>query len=859
MKVCTTARLLVGIALIAGSDSVWSRDYFDPALLSLGDGLDAVTDLSVFESAGQIPPGTYLVTVLVNNSERGQYRIVFTIGEKGSVIPELTPSLLEELGVNTPTLPTFSGLPVDKPVSDLATLIPDARIYFDFQQQRLELSIPQVAMIPDVRSAINPELWDQGMTAFLLNYTLNGGHNRHSGLEGQSPSEQTNLFLGLHSGLNWQAWRLRSDMTLTQNYNRSGYGSTQHELQTRFSNTYLYRDIQGWRSDLLVGENYSGNDVFDSIPFRGVKLSSSDDMLPLSLRGFAPVISGIAQTNARVTVSQNGNLVYQAYVAPGPFRINDLYQTGQGGDLTVMVIESDGRIRTWTQAFSTLPLMQRPGGVKYELTAGQYNGGITTDSREANFVLGTVIYGLPHDITVYGGGLIADEYASAVAGSGISLGDFGAISGDVTFSSAHMYDERLSGLSYRARYAKSMLSTGTSVDLTTYRYSTRDYYSFADFNSSGYQLSEGQVPWAQARQRSDLQVRITQQLGDFGSLNLSGSRRDYWSNEQKNNTLSVGYNSNWQGVSYDLAYSVDRIKSGGDWPQNRQLMFNMQMPFSLFSSQPSLNRSYANYQMTHDSEGRVQQQIGVSGSAAEDHLSYRMVQGWNNNSQNGSGDSTTNLNLGWQGGQGMVNVGYSHSSHYRSLNMSANGGLVVHPNGATLSQQLGNSVAVVRAPGAAGVSVMNGGVLTDSRGYAVEPYLSPYQKNTVSLNPSTLPENVELPQSSTNVYPTKGAVVAATFTPRNGYQALVTLTKTGVPVPFGSLVTLIMEGPEPNSGIVGDAGQVYLSGLPEQGKLRVSWGRGVAQHCIAHFNLSAAVVSINNPVRILNVLCEEEL
>ncbi|MNE39815.1 Outer membrane usher protein FimD precursor [compost metagenome] len=100
-------------------------------------------------------------------------------------------------------------------------------------------------------------------------------------------------------------------------------------------------------------------------------------------------------------------------------------------------------------------------------------------------------------------------------------------------------------------------------------------------------------------------------------------------------------------------------------------------------------------------------------------------------------------------------------------------------------------------------------------------------------------------------------MVAATFTPRTGYQALITLTQAGVPVPFGTLVTLAGEGAEINSGIVGDAGQVYLSGLPEQGKLRAVWGRGTAQQCLAHFNLSKAAVSANNPVRMLNVQCEE--
>lgn len=843
--------------LACGALPAWGRDYFNPALLSLGGSQETVTDLSAFESAGRTPSGTYLVTVMVNLSERGQYRIVFIPGDKGQVRPELTPDFLTEMGVNTATLPAFRGLPSDRPVGDLALLIPEARVHFDFQQQRLELSIPQVAMKPDADSTVNPALWDQGMTAFLLNYDLNGNRSRQEGAWGQSGGEQTSLFLRLNGGMNWQAWRLRSDLNYLNSKSSSGSSKAQQIRQTRFSNTYLQRDVQALRSDVLVGENSTGNDIFDSIPFRGVRLTSSEDMLPQSLRGFAPVVSGIAQSNASVTVSQNGNVVYQAQVAPGPFRIDNLYQTGQGGDLTVTVTEADGSVRTWTQAFSALPVMQRPGGMKYELTAGRYNGGITKGSREASFMLGTFIYGLPRDVTLYGGGLLAEKYASVAAGSGVSLGKFGALSSDVTLSSAHMYDERQSGQSYRVRYAKNLLSTGSAIDLTAYRYSTRHFYSFASFNNSGYQLSEGQVPWALTRQRSDFQVRISQQLGSFGALYLSGSRTDYWDRAQPNNTLSAGYNGSWRGVNFGLAYRIDRIKSSGDWPQNRQLAFSMQVPLSLFSARPAVSRAYARYQMTHNAEGRVQQQAGVSGSAAEDRLSYSMMQGWSNNGQGGNGGSTRNLNLGWQGSRGMLNAGYSQSSQYNSLSAGASGGLIVHPDGITLSQPLGASAAVVRAPGAAGVTVMNGGLRTDGRGYAVVPYLSPYQSNTVSLDPSTLPEDVDLPQSSTRVYPTRGAVVAATFAPRKGYQALITLNRAGVPVPFGTVVTLTGRGGETNSSIVGDAGQVYLSGLPEQGKLIAAWGRGAAQQCRAGFNLNKATVSANNPVRMLNVKCQD--
>lgn len=845
--------LLAGSLSLANAPQALARDYFDPGLLSLGDGQTAVTDLSAFETSGQTPPGSYLVTLFVNQQERGQRNISFITNDKDNVIPELTPAFLAEMGVNTSALPAFSGLPADKPVGDLALLIPDAKVHFDFSQQRLELSIPQAAMTANARGYVNPVLWDDGIPALLLNYTLNAGHNRQDGDNQQSGSEQTNLFGNFRGGVNWDVWRLRSDMTYTRNRS-SGYGNTDNNQETHFSNTYLQRDIKSLRSDMLIGENNTGNEVFDSIPFRGLKLSSSEDMLPISLRGFAPVITGIAQSNARVTVSQNGNVVYQTYVPPGPFRIDDLYQNGLGGNLTVTVNEADGSVRTWTQAFSSLPVMQRPGGLKYELTAGRYNGGITVGSREADFALGTLIYGLPHDITLYGGGLVAKDYTSIVAGSGVSLGSFGALSADVTSSSAVMIkDQRQSGQSYRVRYAKSLLSTGTSVDLTAYRYSTRHYYSFADYNNTGYRLSDDQVPWALNRQRSDFQIRVSQELGELGSIYLSGSRSDYWGHDQANNSLSVGYNGNLRGVSASLAYRIDRIKSDGDWPQNRQLALNIQVPFSLFSPAQGIDHTYASYQLTHSSDGRVQQQAGVNGSALDDRLSYSVMQGWGNDSGGDSNAST--LNLGWQGSQGMANVGYSRTNRYNSLNVGGSGGLLIHPHGLIFSQQMGSQTAVVSAPDASGVDVMNGGVRTDSRGYAVVPYLSAYQDNTVTLNPATLPDDVDLTQSSVHVYPTKGAVVMAKFSTKRGYQALITLTHHNEAVPFGTFVTVDSEGSN-NSSIVGDGGQVYLSGLPEQGHLTIIWGQNANQRCQVPFNLASAVVSDNNPVRMLTVDCE---
>ena len=42
-----------------------------------------------------------------------------------------------------------------------------------------------------------------------------------------------------------------------------------------------------------------------AVSFRGVQLASDDNMLPDSLKGFAPVVRGIAKSNAQITIKQN--------------------------------------------------------------------------------------------------------------------------------------------------------------------------------------------------------------------------------------------------------------------------------------------------------------------------------------------------------------------------------------------------------------------------------------------------------------------------------------------------------------------------------------------------------------------------
>lgn len=837
------------LALCLGGVPALAEDYFDPAFL----GSDSPVDLSVFSHPGGVAEGDYTVTVFMNKQAVGDaVTLSFRKNSAGQTVPLLTPEQLSQWGVDIEHIPTLSALSPQTDIDDLGGYIPQAAAVLDLPRLRLNISVPQVAMKPSYGNWADPALWEEGIPALLANYNLSAGRTINT--TGQNKTTNDNLFASFRMGANAGPWRLRSTMTHFRSNNSGGENTAYHHSQTQFSNTYLSRDIKGLRSSLLVGESNTGSEVIDGVPFKGIKLSSSEQMLPNQLRGFAPVVSGVANSNARVVVRQNGSIVYETYVAPGPFSINDIQQSGMSGDYDVTIIEADGTEHQFIVPYSSLPMMLRPGGWKYELTGGHYNGGYTRQSRNADFVLLTGVYGLPKNITVYGGALLSKDYYTASGGTGVSLGDIGAVSADVTHSSAQFEHEGTrTGQSYRLRYSKSLLSTGTSVDLTALRYSTEHYYNFSEFNSEGYRLSDGVSPWMIQRRRSSLQTQLSQQMGSWGSLNFRASRDDYWGSDRTLTGLSLGYNNHVRGINYGVHYNINRVKSStGHWPENRQISLNMSVPFSLFGSSPALQSIYSTTSVTHDNHGRTQNQVGLSGSLPDSNVNYNLSQNWGNQGQT----ANSNLNVGYQGNLGTLSAGYSYSGDSRSMNMNASGGMLMHSDGVVFSGTLGDSVALISAPGAAGVRVNNGNTVTDGRGYAIAPYLSAYSKNSVGLDPSTLPDDVELAQSNVNVYPTRGAVVKATFATRVGYQVLMTLKNTKTVIPFGAIASLIeQKDGEENSAIVGDGGQVYMTGLPESGRIRVKWGNAASQSCMASFDLSKLVLSSDIALRQMTLNC----
>lgn len=838
---------LSALTLIILSTHCFADSSFNPAFLeNMGDGSN-VADLSAFSSptGGQLP-GKYTVDIYINGEETDHREVEFVadksqVGTKSNeqatgLIPCLTLEDLKGYGLKTDAIEAFKksttaqdaavveaedvktkGPTGEEKCSNVLLSIPSAKAEFDFNKQKLNLSIPQALISRSARGYVDPKYWDDGITAALIDYNFSGANGTNK--SGGESSNDDSYYLNLRSGLNFGAWRLRNYSTWNDN---NGVREFQNV------NTYLQRNIVPLKSLLTLGDSYSSADIFDSSQFRGVQLASDDDMLPDSQQGFAPIIRGIAKTNAQVTITQNGYTIYQSYVSPGAFEINDLYPSGGSGDLTVVIKEQDGSQQTFIQPYASVPMLQREGRTKYSLTAGQYRNGYSGSTPK--FGQFTLIHGFSRGVTAYGGMQGSENYTSAAVGLGQNLGDFGAVSVDITQAKTNLPEGEVSkGQSYRFLYSKSFADSGTDFRLLGYRYSTSGFYTLqesVDLNDDANTLSLFDI---RTHKRSRVEGSVNQSLPEnWGSFYFSASVQNYWGDDTKEQTLQWGYSNSWKSISYNIAVSDSYVT---EQERDRQISLNVSIPLDKW-----LKSATVSYNSTHGSDGRVQRQTSLNGTLLEDrNLNYNVSEGFGNKGQGNTG----NTSLNYQGKYGNSNIGYSYTTDSRRINYGLQGGVIAHSGGVTLSQPLGETVALVATPGAADTKIWNNnGVRTDSSGYAILPYITPYRHNNVGLDATSLGKNVEIDESAKDVVPTRGAVVRATFTTHVGYRMMMIMMRpSGKPVPFGTTVALV-DDKVTDAGIVGEQGEAYLSGLPAKGSLKAQWGKEADEHCTVHYEVN---------------------
>lgn len=753
-------------------------------------------DISLLKDKPSVLPGNYFVSITVNKNQISSGRLITWKKQGAEVHPCIPVDLAEILGLKDEF---YRTLPVENGCVNFHAH-PEITFTLDLAQQQLNIAIPQAWVAWKANGWMPPATWNDGIAGFVLDYNLFASTYRpHDG----GHSENLNAY-GT-SGLNMGAWRLRSDYQLSQTHSEDSTENT-HNI----SRTYLFRPLSAIGAKLTLGETDLSSDIFDGFSYTGASLISDDRMLPWELRGYAPLISGVAQTNATVAVKHEGRIIYQTKVAPGPFIISDLNQSVQG-TLDVEVTEEDGRVNTFQVSAASTPFLTRKGQVRYKVTSGRMRPDLSHSTISDTFISGEASWGVLSNTSLYGGVLAAgNDYRSAALGIGQNMLWLGAVSVDVTHAVSRFDSgEEEKGSSYRLNYSKRFDATDSLVSLAAYRFSERTFHSYANFIE--HQLDDDNTQ----DEKQTISLSVNQPIEALNmNLYASALRQLWWDGDASTSaSVSAGFNvdiGNWKGVSLTTTFSTTHYEESDN---DNQVYVSISVPFGFAQrlSYDMRNGDNTTHTASWYDSSDARNTWGVSAGAASDRPDNGAQFRGNYQHRSSAGD----LQLS----------GSYAASDYSSASASWSGSFTATRHGAALHRRsMGNEPRLMVSTDGIGDIPVQGDLNTTNRfGYAVVPMISSYQPTTVAVNLDALPDGVTVTENTLRETWTEGAIGYKPLASRAGMDInAIIRTADGKNPPLGAVVHA-GDG-KSDVGMLSEEGHVWLSGVNEGQQFSVQWG-----------------------------------
>lgn len=713
--------LAVSVAFAGGAG--FAAEKLDMSFIQGGAGINPETWAAL---NGNYAPGRYLVDLSLNGKESGKQILDVTPEDSQELC--LSEAWLTKAGVYVSADYFREGYDATRQCYVL-TKAPSVKVDFDVSTQSLALSIPQKGL---VKMPENVD-WDYGTSAFRVNYNANVNTGRNN----------TSAFGSADLKANIGHWVVSSSATASTG--DSGDNSATINMFT------ASRAIRLLSADLSLGKTSSGDSMLGSTGTYGISLSRNNSMKPGNL-GYTPVFSGIANGPSRVTLTQNGRLLYSEMVPAGPFSITDvpLYTSG---DVTMKVTGEDGREQTQVFPLAVMNGQLSPGEHEFNLAAG-----LPDDDSDMDGAVFAASYGYGlENLTLRTGLVFNQDWKGASAGMVVGLGWLGAVSVDGAYASAKYRDGSHSGNKVQLAWSKQLETTNTGLRLSWSRRS-EEYEDMSSFNPSEVysQVNQGR------RVKDEWSAGISQPVGGLFSLSLSGWQRSYYPasavsahRQQKDSGKERGMtgtlSTQVEGVNVSLGWTGSRNSRGEN---NWSASASVSVPFMLLDRRYSSSTS-----VSTSKDGGTGFSTGLSGSL-NDRFSYGFGGG-----RDSDGGANSYLNASYSGDRAYLSGALNQSSSGgTSGSVSASGSVLAVPAAKDImfSRTTGDTVAVVNVKDTPGVKATSGDGQTNSDGNLVVP-LNSYDWNTVTIDAGTLPLSTELTNTSQKVVPTDKAVVWMPF------------------------------------------------------------------------------------------------
>ncbi|MCX7207065.1 MAG: fimbria/pilus outer membrane usher protein [Proteobacteria bacterium] len=764
--------------------------------------LDAVDreniDLSVFSKVGYVLPGRYILGIKSNNHLIPELPVMF----HARGLPEesaeacITSDVLAKLGLKDESIKLISYWHNGE-CADFSEL-KGISIRNAINEGYIAIGIPLAYMEYSDADWVPPAFWDNGLPSLMLDYSATAYESRFK----NKPSERKLSVYGT-LGANLGAWRFRGD------FQGGNQGTGDAEERFNWSRIYAYRALPSINSTLVIGDNYLGSDLFDSFRYTGIALSSDDRMLPPALQGYAPEIRGIAKTNAKVTISQNANILYETIVPAGPFNIQELGR-GVRGQLQVKVLEQDGSIQTFSVDTATIPYLTRPGSVRYKAALGKSSASGYKSGNSGDILFGSseFSWGVSNSWSLFGGSIFSEKYNAVALGLGRDLYQLGALSLDITRSAANLANENdRQGFSYRLNYSKRFDEIDGDIAFAGYRFSQREFMSMNEF------LEANKALVNIGNSKSMYTVTGSKSFSNFKtSVYASYTHQDYWNivpEERIQLSVSKMFDSGFiKGMSANLSFSknVNQNSSGN------MLSMNLSIPMGQGAS--------AHYAASRNNDVNSHD---VTYSNYQNDGNHWQISAGVRNKEGGSAESVRGY-YAHEGAMASTTLSVGHESgEYWSAAATVRSAITITAEGAALHQQSvnGGTRLMLDTAGVGGVAINGGRTQSNYWGKAVVGDVNSYARTSAAVDVNQLADDVEVSSPVVDATLTEGAVGYRKLSVQQGMKLMTTLTlPDGRYLPFG---VQIVDVKGRVAGLVSDAGMAYLSGINSDSEFTATW------------------------------------
>lgn len=589
----------------------------------------------------------------------------------------------------------------------------------------------------------------------------------------------------------------------------------------RLDTTYTFSEpdrMRRWRAGDVVSGALGWS---RAVRLGGFQVSSDFDLRPDLITYPLPTISASAAVPSTVSILVDGVRQFSQQVQSGPFVVRTLPVVTGAGEVAVAVEDAIGRQTLVTLPFYASATMLKPGLASYSAEVGSIRRdyGRDTDRYSDWAANGVVRYGLSDALTVEAHGEASGGLALAGVGAAWRVRTLGVVNASMSAS------QGWGGLPA----APGMAAGGGSVSLGFQRRARGFNINLsASAATSGYRdlasVSGDAAP------QTTLRASFGRQMGPYGSLGVA-----YVSQRSRPATYGPSRDESWndayQSAQTELVtvgYSVPvagrftvRASAFKDLRRSNAYGLGIGLSMALGDS------TYASAGATVDG-GRTSAFVSASRPAfAPGEFGYQ--------AQVAAGSETRVTATGVYLGRGaQVTAGVDTSSDGVAVRAGVRGALIRMGGGWFVSDQINDSFAVIRTGDVADVPVLyenRPAGRTDGRGLLLVPSLLSYRNNSLAVDTTGLPPDVEVGQTALMIRPPDRSGVVVDFHVMTVSAALVTLVDDqAVPVPIGSVVRLEGAPDQP----VGYDGQAYVTGLGATNRIAVTLPDGGT--CVAVFD-----------------------